>query len=195
MRMKKIAFSLGLVTLLVVAFYFVLVSQKPDGPLPVLGQVSYFELTDVDEKTVTLNDLKGKTWVANFIFTSCQGPCPILTKKVSQLQKEYHDRQNVEFVTVTVDPKRDSPAKMKEYGERFGANFDQWYFLTGPYDNIKALMFDQMKLGVSENIMTHTERMVLLDGEGQIRGYYQGGNQDDFKALKRDLKKLSSSSI
>lgn len=169
--------------------YFLYKSQQK--PLPVLGQVNDFELVNTSEQKFGLDELKDQVWVANFIFTRCQGPCPMLTQKMGKLQKQYSEQSKVRFVTVTVDPNHDNPQVLKEYGEKFGADFNQWQFLTGELKDVERVMIDEFKLGYAEDIMMHSDRMVLVDHKARIRGYYTGGSAMDYKKLKNDLAKVT----
>src|SRR5258707_1385824 len=99
--------------------------------LPVLGQITDFTLTNQDGKITTLADLSNHVWVADIIFTRCAGPCPRMTQQMALLQAVLPKDGAARLVTLTTDPDFDTPAVMKKYGERFGADFNRWTFLTG----------------------------------------------------------------
>ena len=108
-------------------------------PLPVLGHVADFTLTNQDGQVTTLADLTNHVWVADIIFTRCAGPCPIMTAQMKSLQDALPPASQTKLVTLTTDPDYDTPPVMKKYGERFGANFNRWTFLTGTKAEIAGL--------------------------------------------------------
>ncbi len=151
-----------------------------------------FELVNEDKKIMTLNDFKGSVWVANFIFTSCAGSCPIMVGSLAKLLKDYKDDSRVKLASFSVDPTTDTPDVFKKYANDRQINWSNWYFLTGSEKIMSELMFDQFKLGYAESILFHSDRIVLVDKQGQIRGYYKGTEYDDYKKLEQDLKKVLS---
>ena len=165
--------------------YFLYKSQQK--PLPVLGQINDFELINAQNQKFGTSHVEGQVWVANFVFTRCQGPCPMLTQKMGKLNDKFKDNANVRFVTVTVDPEHDTPEVLQKYGKKFGADFQSWQFLTGDLKTVAKVMTEEFKLGYAEDIMMHSDRMVLIDPKKQIRGYYTGGSMMDYKKLKNDL--------
>jgi cytochrome oxidase Cu insertion factor (SCO1/SenC/PrrC family) len=145
--------------------------------------VGDFALTERSGKTVTPADLRGKVWVASFVFTRCTGPCPQVTATVARLQSEMADLPDVRFVTFTVDPARDNPAELAEYAKHFRADPERWLFLTGEEQSIHSLMHDVFKLPIARNTsgkvepgqeFDHSTRLVLVDRRGDIRGYFDG---------------------
>src|SRR5258707_14849305 len=113
------------------AYLLSLAEFKQQHPLPVIGQIADFTLTNQDGKITTLADLTNHVWVADIIFTRCAGPCPRMTQQMALLQAVLPKDGAARLVTLTTDPDFDTPAVMKKYGERFGADFNRWTFLTG----------------------------------------------------------------
>ncbi|HWL94051.1 MAG TPA: SCO family protein [Phycisphaerae bacterium] len=158
-----------------------LATPTAEGPrLPVLGQVPDFRMTDQWNRTVTLDDLKGKIWVADFIFTSCGGPCPLMTRRMRELHDALYSRGATSVITVslTVDPEFDTPPVLKEYAAQFDADRSNWLFLTGPQDEVFDLSIKGFKLPAVRNAagdhqVEHSPRFVLVDHLGKIRGYYE----------------------
>lgn len=150
------------------------------GPnLPRIHPVGEFKLTDRSGKTVTQEDLKGKVWIASFVFVRCTSHCPQITAAVRQLQSDLRDVSEVRFVTFTVDPTHDREAELREYAEKFQADADRWYFLTGEEAEINRLLTEQFQVGSAKpgdnpGDLMHSTRLVLIDREGVIRGYYDG---------------------
>src|SRR6185369_17492193 len=127
-------FWVGLVltgALLVLAGLLAALNMRDGKPLPVYGQVSDFVLTNHDGKAFFLSDLQGKVWVADIIFTRCPGPCLKMTRQMRELQKALPASSQAKLVTLTTDPVFDTPAVLKAYAQRFGADFNRWLFLTG----------------------------------------------------------------
>ena len=104
---------------------------KHQPPLPVIGQVADFTLTNQDGQITTLASLTNRVWVADIIFTRCASSCPIMTQQMKSLQDALPPDSEAKLVTLTCDPDYDSPAILKRYGEHYGADFQRWMFLTG----------------------------------------------------------------
>src|SRR6185436_13063686 len=121
---------LGAVLLAVVALFIRAQAQKSN--LPHLSQVQPFQLTNQLGQTTALRDLQGKVWVGDIIFTRCGGPCPKMTEEMGKLERAIPADPSLRFVTLTTDPENDTPSALKSYGEKFGADFSRWMFLTGP---------------------------------------------------------------
>ena len=161
--------------------------------LPVVGDAPAFELVDQNTAPVTLASMRGKVWIADFIFTQCAGPCPVMTAKMAQLQKDIVSPQ-VQFVSFSVDPQRDTPAVLKEYAAKFKADEQRWRFLTGPDDVIYATargMLVTAMPATSQSSILHSERFILIDSEGKIRKYYDSKDPRDMAALKSDAAALA----
>lgn len=150
-------------------------------PLPVIGQISNFTLTNQDNQPVTLADMRGKVWVADVIFTRCAGPCPEMTHQMAGLQSNLPPDQPVRLVTFTSDPDYDTPAVMRRYASRFNASFNLWYFLTGPRKELRNLEINDFKFVVvekkpgeqetPEDLFIHSTWFVLVDQLGRVRGW------------------------
>jgi protein SCO1/2 len=168
--------------------------------LPRYGQVPDFELTNQAGQTVTDDQLRGRVWVGDFIFTQCPSICPILTTNMAKLQQWLEKQpqgQRVQLVSFSVDPEHDTPQVLRQFGQRYGANFDQWHFLTGPSNKeMWQLSEEGFKLTAQLNApdaamkIAHSPRMVLVDARGRIRGYYTGTRPEAIKTLKKDLRQL-----
>lgn len=151
--------------------------------------------------TVSLYDKPGKIIVADFFFTSCAGICPALTRNMSMLQQSFIkggnlrkkiDTSIVQFISFSIDPERDSAARLKEYADRFGVNHDNWWLLTGNRDSIYRFVFEETKVDKYSEApispeFVHTNRFVLIDKEYKIRGYYNGLDTSSISKLARDI--------
>ncbi len=141
-----------------------------EKPLPVLGEIPQFELLNQEGRKFSRADLDGHVWVADFIFTNCEGPCPRMTSHMHQIQKA--TSPGVKLVSFTVDPERDTPQALAEYGKKFSADDSRWTFLTGDTATLNMLDRDAFKLGTLGAGMDHSTRFVLIDRKGRIRGYF-----------------------
>ena len=150
---------------------------------PVLGQVADFTLTNQSGQAVTLTNLLGQVWVADIIFTSCAGPCPRMTKQMKTLQDALPPASRARLVTLTTDPATDTPAVLKTYAARFGANPDRWLFLTGTKREIAALAIGSLKLTAIEkkpeerenpqDLFIHSTIFVVVDKQARLRRVFE----------------------
>jgi protein SCO1/2 len=153
-----------------------------------------FSLTDQRERAVTLADLRGRVWVTDFIFTSCGGTCPMMTGEMRKLQDRLP--AEIRFVSITVDPDRDTPKVLAGYAAEHGAMRDRWLFLTGDKQSLHDLCIKGFKLPLDESggsiaePIAHSTRFVLVDKQGEIRGYYSGTEQEDLDRLAADAQSL-----
>jgi protein SCO1/2 len=158
-------------------------------------QVPDFSLTERSGKTVSLSDLRGKVWVADFFYTSCPGPCPMMTSRLSDIHKATLGRGGVVLVSISTDPSKDTPEVLKQYAEKFGAD-ERWLFLTGDKGAIYKLANQGFKLSVTEEggteqePVTHSTKLVLVDKNGTIRGFYEGTSKDDIEQIESAISRL-----
>jgi protein SCO1/2 len=159
-----------------------------EEPLPVLGQVPQFQLTDQQGKTFDRSALDGHVWIADFIYTHCEGPCPRMTSHMRAMQNETDP--SVEFVSFTVDPANDTPPVLESYGQKFGADDKRWKFLTGDAQTLDMLDHDAFHLGSIGAGLDHSTRFVLVDKKGRIRGYYGIAQGDPVERVSKDAARL-----
>ncbi|MBI3249428.1 MAG: SCO family protein [Deltaproteobacteria bacterium] len=170
--------------------------------LPDYGAVPDFQLTERNGATLSRAELIGGVWVADFIFTRCQGSCPLLATRMAAIQQQLPtgSKQPIRLVSFSVDPDWDTPERLREYAARYRADPKRWLFLTGSYQTMTDLIRNGFHLGIvkagdapnaapSEPII-HSDRLVLVDSTGRIRGYYQATNQEGFGHLLQDLEVL-----
>jgi len=140
--------------------------------LPVLREVPDFRLTDQDGREVTKASLRGKIWIADFIFTRCLGPCPVMTSRMIEMQKALIKAPQVKLVSVSVDPEHDTPEVLKAYAEQNHADPAQWTFLTGDTEGIKKLVtegFMQPLARGDDGNPVHGSMFLVVDGQGMVR--------------------------
>jgi protein SCO1/2 len=166
--------------------------QAPD--LPVYGEIPDFSLIDSSGRTFARSELAGKVWVADFIFTNCAGACPSMTEKMRKFQDAAPPE--VQLVSFTVDPARDTPEVLAAYAKNYGADSGRWHFLTGGKDALYKLSIEGFKLAVDDTMgseiepITHSSRFVLVDRQGRIRGFYSGSEEQDLQRLVADARTL-----
>jgi len=179
----------GIVAVLLVITYLTKESNSNSG-LPVLGTIPEFYFTDSQDKIISRADLDGKVWVADFIFTTCNMACPVLTGNMNLVHKEFQNNDNVRIVSISVYPEYDTPEVLKKYASQYDANTNRWHFLTGPEENVQDVIKNGFKMGDYEDIIFHSEKFALVDQKGRLRGYYSGMQTEDVARLKKDMKKL-----
>jgi protein SCO1/2 len=140
--------------------------------LEVFGNVPQFDLVAQTGQPFHSQVLAGKIWVADFIYTTCPGPCPRMTSQMREVQDAVSKIPDVRLVSFTVDPAQDTPPVLAAYAKMHGASPAIWYFLTGPAPTLQMLDRDAFKLGNINAAMQHSTRFVLVDRQGRIRGYY-----------------------
>lgn len=183
--------------------YDSVITQVKDGKQvtdTVWHRLPDFSLTNQLGQRVNWKDIGEKAVVADFFFTRCPGICPRLTENMKLLQDHIKNNKRVgnrspdfiHFLSFSVDPERDSVKQLKAWADRFGINPENWWLLTGPKKEIYDLAVHHMKVsaedghGIDTNFI-HTERMVLIDKNRNIRGYYNGLDTTAVKRLSRDI--------
>jgi len=166
------------------------------------GTVPDFALVSQTGDTVRLADLRGQPWIADFIFTHCASSCPMMSARMKALAAALDPAWQVRLVSISVDPDRDTPARLVEYARAYAADPARWLFLTGDKQQIRRLVQESFHLAVEDaapedaargaEAVLHSTRFVLVDGRGVIRGYYSGLEAETLQAIGRDLDKLRS---
>ncbi len=176
-------------------------ASEKSSSLPVLLHIPKFSLVDQAEKTYGTDELHGQVWIANFMFTRCTATCPRQTAKFEELQRVvqlWPDVDRLNLISVTVDPEHDTSSRLQEYAQAHRATPSLWKFLTGSRAEIWKLCAEGFKLPVSESVtdtsspITHSPRFVLVDKQHQIRGFYDGLSEPDFRKLIVDARSLLS---
>ena len=164
-----------------------------DQRLPAIGRAPEFELISQDGVRVALADLRNKVVAVTFIYTSCPDICPLLTAKMAQVQDELGPKfgSKIAFISITVDPERDTPDVLRNYAQSFGANLAGWTFLTGTPQSIRAVA-KQYGVSVTKSVgsdVDHTFLTSLIDQQGTLRVQYLGV-RFDIEEFRRDLLSL-----
>jgi protein SCO1 len=156
-----------------------------------------FTFTNQEGESVSKADLKGKVWVASFIFTNCADVCPPMTANMAKLQDMMKEEglKDVEIVSFSVDPAVDSPEVLKEYGKKFSVDFKNWSFLTGyTQEEIEKFALESFKAFVKKpetgDQVIHGTDFYLVDQNGEMRKYYTGLKEVPFDQIITDIKTL-----
>lgn len=161
-------------------------------PLAVLGQIPQFDLVSQDGQPFHSQALAGKIWVADFIYTTCPGPCPRMTSQMREVQDAVVQIPDVRLVSFSIDPANDTPPVLAAYGKTHGASESVWYFLTGSLSTIGMLDRDAFKLGAIDGTLQHSTRFVLVDRQGRIRGYYDTSESGAIAKVISDIRTLAA---
>ena len=191
------AILLGFPLVVATIFFFVWraqVNQLAQRSLDSLGAVPPFQLVNQEGQPFGSAQVNGKIWIADFVFTSCPGPCPMISSRMAELQRPL-ENSDVHLVSFSVDPEKDTPAVLRDYAERLHALNGRWEFLTGPTNAIYDLIQKGFKLAVSDGaselgVPVHSTRAALVDRHGAIRGYYDMTAPDSVTKLLADTSHL-----
>lgn len=171
------------------------ITENGPAPAEVEIEVPEFEAVDQDGKPFKLSDLKGKVWIADFIFTNCNTVCPPMTQNMVLLQKRLKfEGLDVDIVSFSVDPERDDSKAIHEFAKQHGIDFSNWHFLTGyPFEKVQKLSREVFKAQVMKDPdsdqFVHGTSFYLIDQDGKIRRFYNGVRLDDDQIVQ-DVREL-----
>lgn len=168
----------------------------PQAPQPtenvlILGTAPTFDLIERSERPVCTEDFKGQVWIADFIFTRCLGPCPRMTAAMARLQETLKHVPGVVLVSFTVDPEHDRPDVLREYAQTHGADPQRWLFLTGTIQQMEDVQVKGFKMGMVGESIHHSDRFVLIDRDGGIRGYFDVNEAGQIEKLAAEAASLA----
>jgi len=188
--MQRLIYILSSIVLLIV-------SCKPSAvELPYLGRpqvvngeeikhkIRDFDYIDQDSTAFNEEVLDGQVYLADFFFTSCPSICPRVMKNMLRVQEKYKGTPNFKLVSFSLDPKRDTPARLKKYAENIGADLSMWSFVHGPKDSIMAIANEDYYVPAFEDKdapggFDHSGKLLLVDGDGHLRGFAEGTEDED----------------
>ncbi len=191
------------VPLALAALFAFKAGETRTAQLPRLGNVPHFAMVDQVAHAVTEQDFRGRVTIVDFFFTSCPVMCPRLAARMAELRDHLNaeqraSRQPIHLVSISVDPETDTPEKLSEYAARFRAEPRSWSFLTGEPGDLHRIVVDGFKteyrkadstLGIAE--IMHGNWFILVDGSGQIRGYYLADMPAEIERLTLDAQALA----
>lgn len=164
--------------------------------------VAEFSYTNQDEETVSLDDLSGDWWIADFVFTNCTTVCLPMTSNMSKLQDDLLEEDiPMRFISFSVDPDYDQPDVLKEYGEQYDADFDHWSFLTGyEFEDIKKISIKSFRAPLKEppygsDQVTHDTRFFLVNPDGKVVKGYDGVKSESMEDIVKDIKALDEEGL
>ncbi|WP_019635878.1 SCO family protein [Paenibacillus fonticola] len=178
--LKKYKWTWLMLAICVVLAGYLLKDSFVKPKLPVIGQVSAFSLENLDGSNVTLEDTNGKVRLFYFFFSNCPDVCPVTTLRLSQVQDELKEKglfgEDASIVSITFDPERDTKERLKEFGDKFKADYAGWYFLRGDQGQIIDLAMNSFKILVNQDKdgnFVHMDLIGLVDRKGNIREMYR----------------------
>lgn len=171
-----------------------------EGLDTVYNHIPAWSLIDQNGRTATNELVNGKIYVADFFFTRCGTICPKLSSQLSRVQRIFKGNDAVRFVSFSVDPEHDKPVKLAEYARRYEAIPNKWYFLTGPKTDIyrlamKGFFLPAVDAGIMNNrtpdeTFVHSEKLVLVDKDGIVRGFYDGTDKEAVERMILEMRVL-----
>ena len=178
--------------LLLVAAY--LLRSIPSAPIPLLAPMPEFAFNDSEANSFRSPDsFIGRTSLVNFFFTSCQGPCPALMKKMQSIEKKLRDLPQFQFVSITIDPERDDIEKLNAYAAARGIQIGpRWHFLRGDLSKTLQLSEETFRLGLDLPQKIHTTRVAVVDSKGNLRGVYSTETVEDIDKVVNILTNLAN---
>jgi protein SCO1/2 len=193
-RFLKIGAALSAMALLATGVW---VFSRPRGvDLPDYGEAPGFTLTAQDGRSFDSSQLRGKVWVASFVYSTCKSSCPMLGAQMQRLYKAMPKDAAFALVSVTVDPEKDTPERLAAYAKDLGVQDARWVFLTGKKTVIKQLITEGFRLVAEPGVRSdddeimHSTKLVLVDAAGHIRGYYDGTLSESADEIRRAAEQL-----
>ena len=161
------------------------------------GPAPDFSLVERSGRPVSAGDLRGRVWIADFIYTQCRDTCPLQSRAMAALRTDLKGYGDLRSVSISVDPLTDTPALLSRYADRYGADPERWLFLTGELGEIRRIVQDGFRLSAApvdghthDPVVFHSTRFVLVDRDGIIRGYYESRDPRALERLRRNARSL-----
>ncbi len=171
--------------------------------LPILGQrtiengdtiyhkIRPFSFMNQDSQIIDNETLSGKIYVADFFFTHCPTICPKVTSQLKRVYDKYKDNPNVQLISFSLDPKRDTIGRLADYAAKLGVSSKKWSFLTGEKEKIWELASDYFSIAVDDEDaaggINHSGRLILVDPQGRVRSYCQGTEEKSVDQFLKDI--------
>jgi len=173
--------------LLLIAAILVVNRRMPPEPI---NLVSYFSYPDQNNNLFSTNNLKGKITIADFFFTGCIGICPTMNQYMKQLNEHYQNNPNIQFLSISVDPKNDTKSAINDYISKQGLIYKNWFFLESEKESISRLLEESFLLSGDGLPAMHSTKFILINSNAEILGYYEPSNSSEFNKLKSDTRYL-----
>jgi len=186
MKMFKFFVSIVFLSIALIAWF----SSKPE--LPKYGALpENLVFVNSDNQSKKLSDFKGSPLLLNFFFTSCPKVCPRFNEQIEKTYLELHrDFPNLKVLSVSIDPKKDTPEVLKEYKQRFSFPHGSWILLTGEREDVKTLA-EASQLGLPDDPSIHSTKLLLVDKDLEVRGFFPGLTLSEYtEEIRKTLKLL-----
>jgi protein SCO1/2 len=203
-RLQRLALA-GVALAAALGLWMALRGNSNDSGLKRYGRLPAFELIGSDGKPFTSERLRGKVWVASFVFTQCKNSCPILAAQLKRLARSLPEGPDFALVSFSVDPVRDTPQVLRRYAQELGLVDARWFFVTGSVPALKRLIQDGFLLSAEPGELAldergrpdilHSNKIVLVDRAFGIRGYYDGLLGSSVEAVRRDALRLAKETV
>jgi|TARA_A100001015_G_scaffold316206_1_gene429895 protein SCO1/2 len=190
---KIFSYALATILLMGIGASWIIEKAQSSHDIPYLKPVPDFSMINQEGESFSQDNLQGKITILDFMFTSCMGPCPLMTMNMSKLHEVFSKEPEVQFVSITVDPDVDNQQKLNEYSRLVGGDDGRWHFLWSDIDSIKNLKKNGFMLFADNLPEGHAIKFVLIDHKGGIRKYYDGTDDSSQEILKRDVAQLVKS--
>lgn len=167
----------------------------PATKLPSFDRVPDFTMTDSEGKPFPASSMDGKVWIVDFIYTTCPAECPRMSAQMRKVADGLKDKEPIHFLSVSVDPARDTPEKLHAFAQRWGAPTAQWHFITGTSDSVHLVAFNTFHTGDVIDKIEHSSKFALVDKHRVIRGYYSSSDLESLNQLHRDAEALRRTTL
>jgi protein SCO1/2 len=165
-------------------YYVIRQADKSRSSLPILAEVPDFQFRDQNDRPFGRSQMLGRVCVVDFIFTRCQGICPVMADRYTHLYRLFREAPDLQLISVSVDPEYDSPEVLSQYAAGYGITDGRWILLHAPLDHIKDLCENGFMLPAEDLPQGHSGKFALVDRQGRIRGYYDHDSDADQDLLK-----------
>ena len=190
MTVRVVYLSLvSLFLLSVVALVVIYFARQSRSDMMVYGKVPEFEFTGQNGQRFGSEEMKGEINIVNFFFTSCKGPCPVMNARVAELYQKYATSHQVRFVSISVDPDRDSLSVLRAYAKSHGVNDERWVFLRAPIEEVYKISEKGFMIA-GELPSIHSTKLILVDRDLNIRGYYDSFDDESLGLLTTNVREL-----
>jgi protein SCO1 len=183
--------------------------ETNNTPLPIIGErlgiaengdtiyptIPHFAFVNQNRDTVRNANFANKIYVVDFFFTHCPTICPKVTAQMLRVYEHFKDSSSVGLLSHTIDPKRDSVGRLRDYADKLGVSAPKWHFVTGERDSIYSIADDYFSIAKedpkSPGGFDHSGRLILVDKKGRVRSFCDGTDAEDVDRFIKDVERLS----
>ena len=181
--------SISLFLLALIALLVISLADQSRSEMPILGKVPGFSFTERSGLKFGTEEMRGRINIVNFFFTNCKGPCPVMNTRVAELYKKFVTTDEVQFVSLSVDPDRDSLNVLQKYAHTYGVTDNRWLFVRAPIEEVYRVSEKGFMLA-GELPTIHSTKLILVDRDLNIRGYYDSFEDEHLKLLTTHVREL-----